>query len=86
MRRSLLERLRGGPLSVGDLAHGLPISRPAVSQHLRVLKEAKLVRDEADGTRRMYRLDSRGFATLRTYLDNFWGEALEAFQKKVEER
>jgi DNA-binding transcriptional ArsR family regulator len=85
-RRALLERLRRGPLPVGELARGLPVSRPAVSQHLRVLKEAKLVRDEALGTRRYYSLDPNGFAMLRKYLDNFWGEALEAFQAKVEEK
>jgi DNA-binding transcriptional ArsR family regulator len=84
-RRALLEKLRRGPQPVGELARGLPVSRPAVSQHLRVLKEAKLVRDEALGTRRYYRLDPNGFALLRSYLDNFWGEALEAFQTKVEE-
>ena len=85
-RRLLLERLRQGPLPVGELARGLTVSRPAVSQHLRVLKEAKLVRDEAAGTRRYYSLDPKGFAALRSYLDNFWGEALEAFQAKVEEK
>ena len=85
-RRALLERLRGGPLPVVELARDLPVSRPAVSQHLRVLKEAKLVRDEASGTRRYYSLDPNGFAMLRKYLDNFWGEALEAFQAKVEEK
>ena len=84
-RRALLERLRRGPQPVGQLARGLPVSRPAVSQHLRVLKEAKLVRDEASGTRRYYRLDPSGFALLRSYLDKFWGEALEAFKAKVEE-
>ena len=86
MRRALLDRLRRGPLPVGELARGLPVSRPAVSQHLRVLKEARLVRDEASGTRRFYSLDPSGFALLRSYLDNFWGEDLEAFQAKVEER
>ena len=85
-RRLLLERLRRGPLPVGELARGLTVSRPAVSQHLRILKEAKLVRDEAAGTRRYYSLDPKGFAALRKYLDNFWGEALEAFQAKVEEK
>ena len=85
-RRLLLERLRRGPLPVGELARGLTVSRPAVSQHLRILKEAKLVRDEAAGTRRYYSLDPKGFQALRKYLDNFWGEALEAFQAKVEEK
>ena len=85
-RRALLERLRRGPMAVGELADGLPISRPAVSQHLRVLKDAQLVRDEARGTRRYYRLDPRGFAALREYLNTFWDEALEAFQAKIEEK
>jgi DNA-binding transcriptional ArsR family regulator len=84
-RRALLERLRGGPLSVGELAEGLPVSRPAVSQHLRVLKQAQLVRDEASGTRRYYQLDPRGFATVRSYFHSFWGDALEAFKAKFEE-
>jgi DNA-binding transcriptional ArsR family regulator len=83
-RRTLLEKLRHGPLAVGELAEGLPISRPAVSQHLKVLKQAHLVRDEAIGTRRYYRLDPQGFAALREYLNTFWDEALEAFQAKVE--
>jgi DNA-binding transcriptional ArsR family regulator len=85
-RRMLLERLRRGPLPVGELARGLTVSRPAVSQHLRILKEARLVRDEAAGARRYYSLEPKGFAALRKYLDNFWGEALEAFQAKVEEK
>jgi len=85
-RRALLARLRKGPLPVGELARGLPISRPAVSQHLRVLKQAQLVQDEAMGTRRYYRIDPRGLAALRAYLDTFWEDALEAFQAKVEER
>ena len=84
-RRMLLERLRGGPLPVVELARGLTVSRPAVSQHLRVLKQAELVRDEAVGTRRYYRLDPRGFAAIRRYFESFWGEALEAFKAKVEE-
>ena len=78
-RRSIFERLRGGPLSVGELADGLPVSRPAVSQHLRVLKEAGLVSDTRDGTRRLYRVDPRGLDELRAYFDRFWGDALERF-------
>jgi DNA-binding transcriptional ArsR family regulator len=85
-RRAIVERLRHGPLPVGELARGLPVSRPAVSQHLRVLKAARLVRDRAAGTRRFYELDPRGFEKLRSYLDSFWDEALEAFKAKVEER
>lgn len=84
-RRALLERLRRGPMAVGELARGLPVSRPAVSQHLRVLKRACLVSDQAVGARNYYRLDPRGFAALRSYFDNFWDEALEAFKTKIEE-
>jgi DNA-binding transcriptional ArsR family regulator len=83
-RRVVLERLRYGPLPVGELARGLPVSRPAVSQHLRVLKQAELVRDEAVGTRRFYRLERKGFEALRSYFDSFWDEALEAFRERVE--
>jgi len=78
-RRQIFESLRGGPRSVGDLAAGLPVSRPAVSQHLRVLKEAGLVSDRKEGTRRLYRVDPGGLAWLRDYFDGFWGEALERF-------
>jgi DNA-binding transcriptional ArsR family regulator len=85
-RRVLVERLRQGPLPVGELAHGLAVSRPAVSQHLRVLKMAQLVRDEAVGTRRYYRLDRRGFDSLRSYFDSFWSEALEVFKTRIEEK
>ena len=84
-RRILLERLRRGPQPVGVLSQGLPISRPAVSQHLRVLKQAGLVRDEAIGTRRFYRIDPKGLAAMREYLDSFWNEALQAFQARLEE-
>ena len=83
-RRVVLERLKYGPLSVAELARGLPVSRPAVSQHLRVLKQAELVRDEAAGTRRIYRLERKGFEALRSYFDSFWDEALEAFRERVE--
>jgi DNA-binding transcriptional ArsR family regulator len=78
-RRTIFERLSDGPLSVGELAEGLPVSRPAVSQHLRVLKDAGLVRDRKEGTRRLYRVDPGGLAELRAYFDSFWGEALERF-------
>lgn len=84
-RRLLLERLRRGALPVGELARGLPVSRPAVSQHLRVLKEARLVKAKTVGTRNYYQLDPHGFAALRSYFDRFWGEALEAFKAKIEE-
>lgn len=78
-RRQIFESLRGGSRSVGELADGLPVSRPAVSQHLRVLKEAGLVSDRKDGTRRLYRVEPGGLAGLRDYFDGFWGEALERF-------
>jgi DNA-binding transcriptional ArsR family regulator len=84
-RRAILARLLDGPMPVGELARRFPISRPAISQHLRVLKEAKLVTDRADGTRRLYELDSAGFESLREYLDQFWDHALAAFKRKVEE-
>ncbi|HUL66116.1 MAG TPA: metalloregulator ArsR/SmtB family transcription factor [Burkholderiaceae bacterium] len=83
-RRAVFERLSGGPLSVGEIAADLPVSRPAVSQHLKVLKEAGLVRDEADGVRRVYEVDPRGLAELRSWLDRFWDDALAAFKAEVE--
>lgn len=78
-RRSILERLADGPLAVGVLAERLPISRPAVSQHLRVLKEAELVVEAAVGTRRLYRIDPSGLAVVREYLDRFWSITLDNF-------
>jgi DNA-binding transcriptional ArsR family regulator len=78
-RRQILEALRGGPRSVGELASRLPVSRPAVSQHLRVLKDAGLVFDRKEGTRRVYRVDPDGLAGIRAYFDSFWGEALDRF-------
>jgi DNA-binding transcriptional ArsR family regulator len=83
-RRGILTRLRKGPLPVGKLAEGFPVSRPAISQHLSVLKRAKLVRDRAVGTRRLYELDPEGLEALRDYLDQFWTEALAAFKQRVE--
>ena len=83
-RRRVFERLRRGPKSVGALARGMPVSRPAVSQHLRALKEAGLVDDRAEGTRRVYFIDPHGLAALRRWLDQFWDEALAAFQAVVE--
>ena len=83
-RRRVFERLAAGPRSVGQIAEGLPVSRPAVSQHLRVLKEAGLVSDEADGTRRIYRIDPKGLGPLRAWLDRFWDAALAAFASEVE--
>jgi DNA-binding transcriptional ArsR family regulator len=84
-RRAIVARLLDGPKAVGELARGFPVSRPAISQHLRVLKDAKLVVDRAEGTRRLYEIDPRGFETLRDYLDQFWDHALAAFKWKVEE-
>jgi DNA-binding transcriptional ArsR family regulator len=83
-RRTIFERLAGGPLPVGALARGLPVSRPAVSQHLKVLKSAGLVRDHAEGTRRVYRVDPAGLGALRAWLDRFWGDALESYRREVE--
>jgi len=84
MRRAILERLLGGPRSVGDIASELPVSRPAVSQHLRVLKEAKLVTERREGTRRLYRLDPSGLAEARAYFDDFWARALAEFKQAAE--
>lgn len=83
-RRQVFERLKSGPLAVGALARGMAVSRPAVSQHLKVLKEAGLVVDRAEGTRRVYSIDPHGLATLRGWLDQFWDEALVAFQAEAE--
>jgi DNA-binding transcriptional ArsR family regulator len=83
-RREVFERLAGGPRAVGELAEGLPVSRPAVSQHLKVLKEAGLVVDRAEGARRVYQIDPRGLGQLRAWLDRFWDVALEAFKAEAE--
>jgi DNA-binding transcriptional ArsR family regulator len=85
-RRAIFERLAGGPLAVGELAREFPVSRPAVSQHLRVLKEAGLVVDEAHGSRRVYRVNARGVAAMRAYLDSFWSDALDAFKQAAERK
>lgn len=85
MRQAIVERLADGPMSVGDLAALLPVSRPAVSQHLKVLKEAGLVHDERDGTRRLYRLDPKGLEAVRDSIDSLWKQALTAFKTAVEE-
>ena len=82
-RRAIVERLAEGPRAVGELADELPISRPAVSQHLRVLKDAGLVAERADGTRRIYRLNPAGVAALRDQLDTFWNRALAGYQDAV---
>jgi DNA-binding transcriptional ArsR family regulator len=83
-RREIMERLRGGPRPVGEIAAGLPVSRPAVSQHLRVLKEAGLVTERKDGTRRIYRIEPTALADLRAYLDSFWDQALAGFKAAAE--
>jgi len=83
-RRHVFERLRGGPKPVGEIARELPVSRPAVSQHLKVLKEAGLVRDQVDGTRRVYSIDPKGLGAIRRWLDEFWDDALEAFRAEAE--
>ena len=83
-RRAVFERLAGGPLAVVDLAKTLPVSRPAVSQHLKVLKDAGLVTDRAVGTRRVYGVDQAGLAALRDYFDRFWTDALDAFKRAAE--
>ena len=78
-RRQIFDALKNGPQSVGELAARMPVSRPAVSQHLRVLKDAGLVLDTKDGTRRIYRVDPSGLAGIRAYFDSFWDEALGRF-------
>ena len=84
-RRAVLELLRDGPRAVVDIASELPVSRPAVSQHLRVLKGAGLVTERKDGTRHLYRVDPEGLAALRTYLESFWTDALAAFKDAADE-
>jgi DNA-binding transcriptional ArsR family regulator len=83
-RRAVLKRLRGGARSVGEIAEGMDVSRPAVSQHLKVLKTARLVTAHAVGTRRVYAVDNRGIEALRDWLDGFWSEALMAFKATAE--
>jgi DNA-binding transcriptional ArsR family regulator len=83
-RRAIVEQLRGGDRSVQELADALPISRPAVSRHLRLLKQAGLVTDRAEGTRRLYRLHDDGIAAVRAYLEAVWGEAAARFRLAAE--
>ncbi|MEA2197647.1 MAG: hypothetical protein QOJ25_1698 [Solirubrobacteraceae bacterium] len=85
-RRQIFERLGDEPSAVGDLAAGLPVSRPAVSQHLKVLKQAGLVTDRAVGNRRIYQVDPRGVQALRSYLDTFWNRALASFKQAAEQK
>src|SRR5271168_2902424 len=83
-RRQVLERLAEGPRAVGEIAGGLPVSRPAVSQHLKVLKQAGLVSDRQDGARRIYAIDPHGLGAMRAWLDQFWDTALLAFKAEAE--
>jgi DNA-binding transcriptional ArsR family regulator len=85
-RRAIFERLARGPSAVGELADEFPVSRPAVSQHLKVLKDAGLVADSRDGNRRLYRVDPSGVDSMRAYLDSFWHEALAVFQQAAERK
>ena len=81
-RRAIFERLARHPRAVADIARGLPVSRPAVSQHLKVLKSAGLVSDRAEGTRRVYQIDSKGLGAIRAWLDRFWDTSLDAFKNE----
>lgn len=83
-RRAVFKRLQAGTLSVNEIAEGLGVTRPAVSQHLRILKDARLVIDRPEGTRRLYAIDSRGLAELRSWLDAFWDKTLVAFKQAAE--
>jgi len=83
-RRAVFESLRAGPASVGAIASGLPVSRPAVSQHLKALKEAGLVTDRPEGARRVYYIDPHGLGELRRWIDQFWTDALDSFRSEVE--
>ena len=84
-RRAVFDRLRRGPRSVAEIAGGLPVSRPAVSQHLRALKDARLVRFERHGTQNLYAVNPAGLAALRAYLDSFWDDVLAQFALAAEE-
>jgi len=83
-RRAILERIGHSPAAVGEIAAGLPVSRPAVSQHLKLLKEAGLVTETAAGTRRIYRIDPRGLGAMRDWLDQFWKTSLDNFAAYAE--
>ena len=85
-RQQIFDRLSRRALSVGELADGLPVSRPAVSQHLKVLKDAGLVAVRTEGTRNIYRVDPRGVTAMRDYLDRFWQRALASFKEEVEKK
>jgi DNA-binding transcriptional ArsR family regulator len=85
-RRAILERLLQGPQPVGELARGFPVSRPAISQHLRILKRAHLVVDRPHGNRRLYQLNPAGVEALRAYFDRFWDHALATYKRAAEAR
>ena len=85
-RRAVFEKLKGGAISVGVLAEDMPVSRPAVSQHLKILKDAGLVSERRDGVRRIYSVDGAGLAEMREYFDRFWDEALDAYKRSLEAR
>ena len=85
-RRAILERLLQGPLPVGELARDFPVSRPAISQHLRILKQARLVVDRPAGNRRLYELNPAGVDALRNYFDRFWDQALAAYKRAAESK
>jgi len=84
MRARIVETLAARPMAVGELAALLPVTRPAVSQHLKILKDAKLVRDRAEGTRRIYAIDPAGLGQIRAWLDRFWDQSLAAFAEAAE--
>ena len=84
MRTRIVEKLGERPMAVGELARLLPVTRSAVSQHLKILKEAKLVRDRTEGTKRIYSIDPAGLGQIRAWLDQFWGQALVAFAEAAE--
>jgi DNA-binding transcriptional ArsR family regulator len=83
-RQAIVERLAERPMAVGELARHLPVTRPAVSQHLKILKEARLVRDHAEGTRRIYSIDPAGLGAIRAWLDKFWDKALASYVEAAE--
>jgi DNA-binding transcriptional ArsR family regulator len=85
-RRAVFELLADGPRAVGEIASQLPVTRPAVSQHLKVLKEAGLVTDRPDGTRRLYELNPDGIGAVRAYFERFWTQALTSFKNRVEQQ
>ena len=84
IRARIVEQLAERPMAVGELAAGLPVTRPAVSQHLKILKAAKLVRDRAEGTRRIYSIDPAGLGAIRAWLDKFWDQALANYAEAAE--